>query len=281
MPIVEPLREIVNAQSLVVLIPVYGNAKRLRATLDSLLETRGAIGFTTVVVDDGSEPPIALDAARYERLGLRLARLPRNQGIVSALNHGLGLARQLGARYVARLDAGDTAHPDRLAKQLAFLEANPDVGIVGSDVLFVDGQGREMFRFEAPRSDAQARRRMHINCSLIHPSVMLRASILDEVGGEYSAHFPAAEDYELFMRILQRSRAGAIPEPLTTSMVSSDGISLARRRAQLRSRLRLQRRFFDARRPESYFGVALTLLFFITPPALVAVAKRATGMTRY
>lgn len=263
---------------LVVLIPVYGKAEALTPTLESIQRARLPPGTVTLVVDDGSEPALQIAPGRYPRLGLRVARLPRNSGIVAALNFGLGLVREMGATYVARLDAGDTIDPARLEKQLAYLEAHPEAGIVGSDVRFVDEQGRLLFRFESPRTDEEARKRMHVNCSLIHPSVMLRLSALD---GAYSHDYPAAEDYELFLRILERSRAASIPEPLTTSVVTARGISLVRRRAQLRSRLRLQWRYFDPARPESYAGLALTLLFFVLPSRLLAALKGAAGATRY
>jgi glycosyltransferase involved in cell wall biosynthesis len=267
-----------SAPLVAILIPVYGDAEALCATLDSVLAANLPSRINTLVVDDGSEPPISLDAPRYARIGLRLERLARNGGIVAALNRGLDLAREMEAAYVARLDAGDTAHPERLAKQLAYLERHPEVGIVASDVLFVDEQGRTLFRFESPRSDGEARRRMHVNCCLIHPSVMLRMSAL---AGAYSADYPAAEDYELFLRMLRSSRAASLPEALTRSVISARGISLARRRAQLRSRLRLQWRYFEALRPESYLGVALTLLFFLLPSRLVASLKAAAGASRY
>jgi glycosyltransferase involved in cell wall biosynthesis len=261
-----------------VLIPVYGQSKALRATLDSLLAADLPAQLATLVVDDGSEPPLTIDAARYAKLGLRLERLPRNRGIVAALNRGLEMARELGAAYAARLDAGDTAHPRRLASQLDYLERHPEAGIVASDVLFVDESGRPLFRFESPRTDAETRRRMHINCCLIHPSVMLRMSALS---GAYSEDYPAAEDYELFLRILERSKAASLPEALTTSVISAGGISLARRRAQLRSRLRLQWRYFDAARAESYAGLVLTLLFFALPARAIAALKAAAGVSRY
>ena len=267
-----------SAPLVAVLIPVYNHPQALRATLDSLLAAELPPRLVTLVVDDGSEPPIALDAARYARLGLRLERLPKNPGIVGALNRGLELAREVKADYVARLDAGDTAHPQRLVKQLARLEEEPGLGIVASDVSFVDEGGHERFRFESPRTDTEARRRMHVNCCLIHPSVMLRLGALE---GSYSADYPAAEDYELFLRMLERSRAASLPEVLTTSVISARGISHARRRAQLRSRLRLQWRIFDALRPESYAGLALTLLFFVLPAGVVARLKAAAGSSRY
>jgi glycosyltransferase involved in cell wall biosynthesis len=273
----------VSPQPLVtVLIPVYGAAEALLPTLESLLAARRPPRFATLVVDDGSEPPLApqlaAHAARYAALGLRVERLARNQGIVAALNRGLELAREMSATYIARLDCGDTVAPERFVRQLACLEGEPGLGIVSSDLLFVDERGRRLFLLSAPRSDAEARRRMHINSCLPHAGAMLRLSALE---GAYSADYPAAEDYELFWRILGRWRALCIPEPLTTTVLTAQGISRVRRRSQLRSRLRLQWRHFDAARPESYLGIALTLLFFLLPVGLVTALKSAVGSSRY
>jgi glycosyltransferase involved in cell wall biosynthesis len=264
-----------------VLIPVYGPLAPLHLTLESLLAARLPARLCTLVVDDGSAPPLKIDTVRYAPLGVRLVRLPMNQGIVAALNRGLELAREVGAAYVARLDAGDTVEPERLTKQLAFLENHADVGIVASDVTFVDERGQRLFRFEAPRTDEETRRRMRINCCLIHPSVMLRMSTLELAGGAYSADYPAAEDYELFLRLLSRSGAASIAESLTTAVASPTGISRARRRRQLVSRLRLQLRYFNPTEARSYAGIVLTLLFFVLPAPFLATLKRLSGISRY
>ena len=268
------------APLVVVLIPVHGDARQLEVTLGSLLAATLPARLCTLIVDDGSEPPLALDAARYAPLGLELIRSPRNEGIARALNRGLERARGLGAGYVARLDALDTVDPERLMKQLAYLEAHPDAGLVASDVLFIGEDGKPQFRFEAPRTDAQVRRRMPISCCLIHPSVMMRMRALETAGG-YSTEYAAAEDYELFFRLLGHASAAALPEALTTAVTSRAGISATRRRAQLRSKLRVQWRYFDPARPQSYLGVTLTLLLFIVPSPLLGFLKRVAGVTRY
>lgn len=263
----------------VVLIPVFGGGAALNATLSSLSRARLPARLVTLVVDDGSDPPLSVLPERYERLGLRLERLAENSGIEAALNHGLQVARELGCEFVARLDAGDTIEPDRLERQLALLERHPDVGIVASDAWFVDETGRRIFRFEAPRSDAQVRRSMHFNSCLLHPTVMLRMSALGAVG-MYSTGYPAAEDYELFFRVMRCARVATIAEPLTTVAVAPGNLSMRKRRTQLLSRLHVQWRYFDRRRWESYGGIALTLLLLLIPNRLIFALKRRMGVSR-
>ena len=265
---------------LAVLIPVFNDPEGLRASLDSIFDAKRPEGMLTIVVDDGSFQPVLLPGPYDENIGLVIVRLTENQGIERALNAGLEEAFRRGVGYVARLDAGDTISPDRLERQLTLLEENTELGIVGSSVRYLDGAGRLLFVFRAAEEDAEIRRRMHINSCLIHPSIMIRMSVLKRVG-MYSTDYPAAEDYELFFRVLGVSRACCIDAPLVNTVVSVNGISSSRRRAQLISRLRIQWRYFRAPVPQAYFGLMVTLMLLVAPSSLVTFAKRIRGTSSY
>ncbi len=267
------------APFVMILLPVYNGGNALRESLDSLSKARLPERLCTLVVDDGSDQPLAEPPGRYPLLGLRVERLAHHAGIEAALNRGLELAREMGVDYVARLDAGDTIHPERLIRQMDVLERHGEVGIVGSDAWFVDERGRPVFRFEAPRTDERVRRRMHLACCLLHPTVMLRRSVFDRIGS-YSTAYPAAEDYDLFFRVIGSTRAACVPEPLTTKVLAADSVSLRKRRTQLGSRLRVQWRYFDPARWESYAGITLTLVLFVVPNRLVIALKRLVGSSR-
>lgn len=264
---------------LAVLIPVFNDGRGLHASLASLRAARRPPGTLILVVDDGSQPPIT-DSEPDGAMPVRLLRLPVNQGIERALNAGLAEAQRLGAAFIARLDAGDTIEADRLELQLRLLEEQPELGLVGSSARFVDETGQVLFTFQAPQSDAEIRARMHVNCCILHPTVMLRTSVL-ALAGAYSTDYPAAEDYELFFRMLGHCRGACLPQVLVTTTAARDGISLRRRRRQLLTRLRVQRRFFDARRAESYLGILATLLLLVLPQALVLRLKSLAGASRY
>lgn len=268
-----------TSASVVVLIPVYNDAAGANRSLESLLRGECPPNMATLVVDDGSEPPLELDRVRYGALGLEILRLSCNRGIEAALNRGLKWAQANEFDYVARLDAGDRVAEERLRVQLDYLERHAEVGLVASDVNFVDEKDRTLFVFRGPRTDSDIRRRMHLNCCLLHPTVMMRRCILDEVG-DYSTAYPAAEDYELFLRMLGHARAACLPLPLVTATHSGGGISARRRRRQLISRLRLQAKYFAAGVAESYLGVIITLLLFLVPARLVVEAKRFVGESR-
>jgi glycosyltransferase involved in cell wall biosynthesis len=259
-------------EQLAVLIPVYKNQRGLERSLGSL---RGAEGsFSVVIVDDGSPEPISAPSRLRKDVPVKLLRLEENRGIAGALNQGLRYILKRGYSCVGRLDAGDTVVPRRFGRQLAFLEAHPSCGAVSSFVDFVDHNERPLFRYRAPSEHFEILRMLHLNNCIIHPAAMLRASALEEIGA-YREDLPGAEDYELFLRMARRYRLAVLPEVLTQVEYAFNGLSIAGRRGQQRSRLKLQLRYFDPASPYSFYGIARTLAAMLVPHSIVFRFKRA------
>lgn len=268
---------------LAVVIPVYQDQNGAYASLKSLGRAVYPCPTTIIVVDDGSDPALTLELVPAG-LDVRIVRQAANAGIETALNRGFAEAAALGARYVARLDAGDVVTSDRFVLQYNILEAHPEIGIVGSGARFVDDSGALAFTVCPPAADAEIRRAMHINCCLLHPTVMIRMTALAALGpvnSAYSSRYPAAEDYDLFFRLLGVAGAINIPQPLVDKAFSATGISRKRRRAQLLSRLRLQLRHFDLWRVSSPLGVTVTLGMMLIPETVVVMFKRILGNSRW
>lgn len=259
-----------EAGRVAVLVPVYQDDGRLAATLESLRAQTAP--FAAVLVDDGSATPLAVAPADAP-FPTVILRLERNQGIEAALNAGLAYVLAAGFAYVARLDNGDTSAPDRLARQLALLDAHPEVGLVGSAVAWVDRAGREVFRLDPPTEDRVLRRALHHTVPIIHPTAMLRASVLRAVGPYSTAH-PAAEDYDLFWRMADRSALACVPEVLVATQFDPAGISQRRRARQLASRWRIQCARFRAGEPLAWYGLLKTGALRALPYGVVVQLKR-------
>jgi hypothetical protein len=114
---------------------------------------------------------------------------------------------------------------------------------------------------------------------LIHPAVMFRASVVDTVG-MYSTAYPMAEDYEFFCRIARRHRVANLSETLLVTRYDPRGLSITRRRTQLRSTLRVQLSYFRATEWASYYGVLKTLGRFVVPYSWITMAKGIIGRRR-
>ena len=259
-----------------VLIPVFNDHGRLAETVRST--DREEVPVVVVVVDDGSSPAIAIgDAVTPHEVVI--LRHPVNRGIEQALNTGLEYIRARGIPYVARLDNGDRSLPGRLTRQRAFLAANPSIHLVGSAVEWRDDDGRSRFTRVFPTTHEEIVDALHHTTALIHPSVMFRTAVLD-TAGMYSIEYPAAEDLEFFWRIARRHRVANFPETLVITRFDPEGLSMRRRRQQLRSTLRIQLAYFHPARWTSWYGVAKTLGRFVIPYGWIVAMKRLATRRR-
>jgi glycosyltransferase involved in cell wall biosynthesis len=259
-----------------VLIPVYNERGSMAATLRSL-HGQGT-SFTLVLVDDGSTPSLDVDVASLD-YPVVLLRMPANRGIEAALNTGLEYIAQEGFEFVARVDAGDRCAPNRLARQQEFLDLHPQVHLVGSNVEWRRDDDSFAFSLALPATHAEILRALHHRVCLLHPTVLFRASVVRAVG-PYSYAYPAAEDYEFFWRIAKRFEVANVPEVLLVTRFDENGLSIRRRRRQLRSKLRIQLENFRLAEPLSFVGVAKTLALMSVPYAGVVAIKRALSRDR-
>lgn len=258
--------------TLAVLIPVYRNQSGLNRSLRSLAAAEGA--FDVVIVDDGSEPAVDAPPRLREDAPVTLLRLHQNQGIAAALNHGLRHILASEYTHVGRLDAGDTVAPDRFVKQTQFLDANPDCAAVSSYADFVGSDQATLFRYRAPSSHRGILRALRSNNCLVHSGLTMRGSALQEAG-LYRQDVPAAEDYELVLRLARLYTLAVLPQVLTFCEYSHEGISIAGRRRQQKQRLRLQLQYFNFASPYSFLGVARTAAALLVPHDAVFRFKRA------
>ena len=201
------------------------------ATLDECLRSisrQTLSGYEVVVVDDGSSdkgPDIAQAHARRDaRLRLIESSLA---GLVGALNTGID---QSSAALIARMDADDIMHPERLARQVEFLDRHPRIDVVGSRVhaFPAEALGKGMTEYLRWQnrcvSSCDMAEEIFVESPLTHPSVMFRRQSVFEAGGYKSGDFP--EDYELWLRMnLRGCRFAKLPETLLEWRQSSTSLS--------------------------------------------------------
>lgn len=257
------------------LIPHYNNVEGLSHSLASISPDEHLDIF---VVDDGSVYPLdeAKLSANFQAQGkLYFIYLSKNQGIQYALNRGL---EEISGEYeyIARLDCGDLCATNRFSRQMTFLDTHPEIGLVGSAVIFNNANGKPLYTLTLPGDDQAIRRAMHINCAFIHPSVMWRVSVGKELGF-YPTDYPMAEDFAYFWRFLKATQVANLQEVLVWVQMNVEGLSISRRKTQLYSRLRLQKQYFDWGILSSYYGILKTLLLMLLPYRWVLAYKKMRG----
>jgi GT2 family glycosyltransferase len=249
-----------------VLLPSYNPGAELQGTLDSLRQQ--AVPFRLFLVDDGSKAYTDYETL-CKGIDAHIMRLPKNLGISGAMNAGLDEILKGKFDYVARIDAGDFCTPDRFAKQLAFMDQHADVGIVGSAVEFrlfdATGQltGKRVVNF--PLTAEACGRRLFLNSSIIHPAMLIRRSVFENLRA-YSEEYPAAEDFDLLWRAhVIGFKLINLPEMLLIKEETPGSISHKRRQKQIFSRLRIQWANRDLLKPLCWIGLAKSIATLVTP----------------
>ena len=192
-----------------VLMAAYNGERYLREAVESIL-CQTFQDFQFLIINDGST-----DNSRDLILSYDDARITlvdsEHVGQTRSLNRGLELA---AGELIARQDADDVSEPERLAKQVAFLDRHPEVALLGTWYKEIDVQGTVIGKRKLPCDTTDIRWSLLFFCPFVHSSVMLRKSVVSEQIGFYNEALAYSQDYELWHRIARRLPVANLPELL-------------------------------------------------------------------
>jgi hypothetical protein len=176
---------------------VFNGEHFLREAVESILDQRFT-EFEFIAVDDGSTDGSASILDSYQKSDARLKVYhPGHAGLSESLNRGCQLAR---GKYIARMDADDVACKDRLIQQVDFMEAHPEIGVLGGAVEWIDATGKSLGIHRHPTEDREIKAALLDHCALWHPTVLFRREVFASTGG-YRGVTVEASDYDLWLRI--------------------------------------------------------------------------------
>lgn len=195
-----------------VIMPVYNAEKYLEQALTSIMG-QSFREFEYIVINDGSSDESAAILEAYARRYKAIKLFyQENRGIIRSLNRGLEMA---AGRYVARMDADDVSLPQRLERQVAFLERHPNCVLLGTwaDIQIEDGLPDRIHSH--PAHDPALRWNLLFDTPFVHSSVMIRRDAVRTVGG-YAENLPprSPEDFELWSRLAKDHEVANLPEVL-------------------------------------------------------------------
>jgi glycosyltransferase involved in cell wall biosynthesis len=223
-----------------VLMSVWNGEAHVAAAVESIL-AQSYRAFEFLIIDDASadRTPQILRSFADERV--RVICNESNLGLTRSLNRGLELAR---GELIARQDADDWSHPQRIERQVAFLDEHPAVAAVGAQARLVDGSGASLGNKDFPLTH-EAICWMHLfDNALAHSAVTFR-----KAAGAYHEAYTASQDYELWSRLSATQRLANLPERLVTLRVLESSITRTHKRPELIRQIQAQhfQRLFPGR----------------------------------
>ena len=193
-----------------VLMPVYNtNGDMLRQTIESILN-QAFTDFEFLIVNDCStDENVEKIVLEYQQKDSRIKYFmnEKNLGISGTRNKLIDLSQ---GEYLAVMDHDDISLPNRFEKQVEFLDKNLDVGVVAS--WYEEFPKTKIVKY--PTNDFDIKLHLMKGCVLLHPSSMIRKAVLIENNLKYEADFSPAEDYCLWIRLIQFTKFANIPEIL-------------------------------------------------------------------
>jgi glycosyltransferase involved in cell wall biosynthesis len=198
-----------NQPKVTVLMPAYNAGKYIAEAIRSVLEQEYT-DFELLIVEDGSTDDTRGVIRSFSDDRIRVLE-QENKGISAALNAGLAEARGV---YIARFDADDSCLPQRLGRQTAFLDENPEYVLTGSEVEYMAEDGEHLFNYRCVAySHEQIVKAMEQICPFIHSSVMFRKEVVLAAGG-YPPDAHTFEDYLLWVKLRGAGKFHNLPEIL-------------------------------------------------------------------
>lgn len=185
-----------------IILPVYKGDKAdyLSLSVNSLLQQT----YRNLKIFIGIDGPIpselqkTLERIKDERV--RLTYFERNRGLAIVLNDLISIANKEGFDYLARMDADDISLPDRIYKQVLFLENNKDIDVVGGDIEEIDEEGNSRNKtIIYPKSPNECRKFFSRRNPHAHPTVMFRWSFFEKIGHAYRPEYRQNQDTMLWL----------------------------------------------------------------------------------
>lgn len=179
-----------------VLMPVFNGEKYIYEAIESILNQTFR-NFEFIIIDDGSTDQTSTIIKSFTDPRIRLVQNTENIGVSKSSNKGLALAEGI---YIARLDADDVSLPERLSKQVEYLEHHPNIGVLGTSLQIIDAHNNKSNTLLLPTQHNVLKWCLCFINSIAHSTVMMRREVVEQVHG-YNADMVLAEDYDLWRRL--------------------------------------------------------------------------------
>jgi glycosyltransferase involved in cell wall biosynthesis len=227
-----------STPTVTVLLPTLNSERFLRETLQSI-DAQSYRDFELLAVDSGSRDGTLAVLAEPWRFPVRVLDA-KGKNLAESLNLGV---EQAAGRFIARIDGDDLAEPERLALQVAFLDANPRAVLVGGQLRIIDEWGASLGTRAYPTEPERVRRGLSVRCVIAHPAVMFRRQAAI-AAGLYDPRPPLGqcEDYDFWLRLLGQGELANLGVAVLRYRIHGGALKATRTRNMLKATLAIKGR---------------------------------------
>lgn len=218
-----------------VLLPIYNAERYLAEAIESVINQTFS-DWELILTDDGSSDKSKeiIDSFLSKDKRIKSFSNEANLGLISTLNKGITFC---SGKYIGRMDADDIMMPDRLEKQVSFLEENPTYGMCGSNAFVIDQQGELKGKIVNITSSDLLKINLLFSVPFVHPSVLLRREVFDEF--QYKPDYKHIEDYKLWVDVASRWDVANLPDFLLKYRWHDSNVSVVHQAEQNRLKQRI------------------------------------------
>lgn len=224
-----------------IIMPAYNAQKYIKEAIESVLN-QSFSDFEFIIIDDGSTDNTVQIVGSYKDSRIKL--IQKEHDFINSLNAGIQVA---DGKYLARMDADDVMHVDRLRIQYAIMEEDSQIAVCSSWMtLFGDGVPRGVISRSASGYVEYPLITLLQRCIFFHPTVMLRSDFLKKNGLKYEKGYVCAEDYKFWFEI---AKCGGVFYVETQSLlyyrVSNTQVSERKQKEQEETSIRIKKEILD------------------------------------
>ncbi len=213
-----------------VIMSVCNGEKYLKGAIESILNQTFR-DFEFIIIDDSSTdrtPEILKEYARKNER-IKIITNSENIGLTKSLNEAI---KQAKGKYIARMDADDISEPERLEKQVQFMENNPEMVLCGTLGWIINKKGEKIKEKNLKINYNEIKKKLLFNNQFIHSTLFLRKDILNKEGF-YDESFEKSQDYDLVLRLASKYQVANLPIYLIRWRVDDKSLSWSNRRQEL------------------------------------------------
>lgn len=241
-----------------VILTVYNHEKFVKEAIESVLN-QSYSNFELIIINDGSTDKSKDVINQFQNRSKILIKHVHHIGRAKSLNLGFEMAK---GEFIAIIDSDDIYHPEKLQKQVSYLESHPNIVMVGCHIVLHNLLTGEKELFKPPNDSKKIKRKLILETVFPFPAVMIRKKVIHDVG-LCNSKLLSKIDLDLFGKIGSKGMISVVPESLVTINVHESNYFKTQFSAEHHRKTRLKIRWLNLWRLKANYLTFMKILLWL------------------